>query len=202
MGWLKFLFGRRPAAGEAHLSRRATPGNPLVIHNPKIGFLNLTGPAAGSLLDEDMTALKPFFSACLQSGSDTPICDVLMIYAIIADDGEIQNASDSLRSMIYKSQASIVVVATENSAQSYIAASKRPGSGKANLVMTLKRNGNIFPNFFKKLFEMMHHGVTMPMAWVKLAPQIPGAEHNNVPGTICAMEVTHLVFKSVGDASV
>lgn len=67
--------------------------------------------------------------------------------------------------------------------------------------MTLKRKGHIFPNFFKKLFEMMHHGVTMPMAWVKLAPQIPGVEHNNVPGTICAMEVTHGVFKSVGEAS-
>ena len=67
------------------------------------------------------------------------------------------------------------------------------------LVMTLKRNGQIFPSFFKELFGMMHHGVTMPMAWVKLAPQIPGRENDNVPGTICAMEVTHVVFKLVVD---
>ena len=200
MQWLKFLFGKKPAAAESHLSRRVTHGNPLVIQNPKIGFLNLMGVAAGPLLDEDMIALKPFFSACLQSGSDTPVCDVLMIYATIGADGGIQNSSDSLRNIIHKSHSSIVVVATENGAQSYIAASKRPGSGKANLVMTLKRNGHVFPNFFKKLFEMMHHGVTMPMAWVKLAPQTPGVEHNNVPGTICAMEVTHVLFKSVGDA--
>src|ERR1700736_933373 len=197
MQWLKFLFGKRPAG---HLSSQVAHGNPLVIQNPKIGFLNLAGAAAVPLVDEDMTALKPLFSACLQSGSDPPVCDVLMIYATIAADGGIQNSSDSLRRIIHKSHASIVVVATENGAQSYIEASKRPGSGKANLVMTLKRNGHSFPNFFKKLFEMMHHGVTMPMAWVKLAPQTPGVEHNNVPGTICAMEVTHVLFKSVGDA--
>jgi len=202
MQWLKLLFGKSPAAGEGHLSRQVTHGNPLVIQNPKIGFLNLTGAAAGSLVDEDMTALKPLFSACLQTGSDTPVCDVLMIYATIEAEGGIQNASDSLRNIISKSHASIAVVATENSAQSYIAASKRPGSGKANLVMTLKRNGDIFPAFLKKLFELMHHDVSMPMAWVKLAPQIPGVEHNNVPGTICVMELTHVVFKSVGDVSV
>lgn len=44
---------------------------------------------------------------------------------------------------------------------------------------------------------MMSHGVTMPMAWVKLAPQIPERENDNVPGTICAMEVTHVVFNQV-----
>jgi len=111
----------------------------------------------------------------------------------------IQNASQSLREIIHKSHAPIVVVATENGVQPYIAAGKCPGAGKANLVMTLKRNGQIFPSFFKELFGMMHHGVTMPMAWVKLAPQIPGRENDNVPGTICAMEVTHVVFKLVVD---
>lgn len=130
MQWLKSLFGKRPAAGKSHLSRRVTQGNPLVIQNPKIGFLNLTGAAAGPLVDEDMTTLKPLFSACLQSGSDTPVCDGLMVYATVGADGGIQNSSDSLREIIRKSHASIVVVATENGAQSYIAVSKRPGSGK------------------------------------------------------------------------
>lgn len=68
-----------------------------------------------------------------------------MIYAAIQADGVIQNASHSLREIIHKSHAPIVVVATENGVQSYVAAGKRPGSGKANLVMTLKRNGQIFP---------------------------------------------------------
>lgn len=118
-----------------------------------------------------------------------------MVYARIEANGAIQNASQNLREIIHKSHAPIVVVATENDGQSYIAASKRHGSGKANLVMTLKRNGQVFPNFFKELFAMMRRGITMPMAWVKLAPQVPGMEHKNVPETICVMEVTHVLFK-------
>jgi hypothetical protein len=194
MQWLKSIFGGRPGAGGTDVSRPVTHRHPLVIQNPKIGFLNLIGASARPLVDEDVTALKPLFSGCLESDGDTPICDVLMIYAAIEADGVIQNASHSLREIIHKSQAPIVVVATENGVQSYIAACKSPGAGKANLVMTLKRNGQIFPGFFKELFGMMRHGVTMPMAWAKLAPQIPGRENDNVPGTICAMEVTHVVF--------
>lgn len=195
MQWLKAFFGGRPAAGQSYVSRRVTHRHPLMIQNPKIGFLNLIGASARPLVDEDVTALNPLFSDCLESDGDAPTCDVLMIYAAIEADGVIENASHTLREIIHKSHAPIVVVATENDVRSYIAAGKRPGSGKANLVMTLKRNGQIFPNFFKELFGMMHQGVTMPMAWVKLAPQIPGMEQHNVPETICAMEVTHVLFK-------
>ncbi|HET8888243.1 MAG TPA: hypothetical protein VFQ41_05015 [Candidatus Angelobacter sp.] len=195
MKWLKSFFGGSPAAEKANVSRQVTHSDPLVIQNPKIGFLNLIGASASPLVHEDMTALHPLFSGCVQSDDDAPICDVLMIYATIKADGMLQNTTHSLRDIIGKSHAPIVVVATENSVESYIAASKGPGSGKANLVMTLQRKGPIFPDFFKELFGMMHRGVTMPMAWVKLAPQIPGREHENVPGTICAMEVTHVLFQ-------
>jgi hypothetical protein len=201
MQWLKSLFGGRPSAGESYISRPVTHQHPFVIQNPKIGFLNLIGASARPLVDEDVTALKPLFSGCLESDGDTPICDVLMIYAAIEADGLIQNASHSLREIIHQSHAPIAVVATENGVQSYIAAGKRPGAGKANLVMTLQRNGQSFPSFFKELFGMMRHGVTMPTAWVKLAPQSPEGENNNVPGTICAMEVTHVVFNLVVDTT-
>ena len=195
MQWLKSIFGGKPASQEGHGSRQVTQRHPLVIQNPKIGFLNLIGATASRLVDEDIAALKALFSECLNSDGDVPICDVLMIYATIKADVVIENTAHSLREIINISHAPIVVVATENSVGSYIAAGKRPGTGKANLVMTMKRNGQIFPNFFKELFGMMHQGVTMPMAWVKLAPQIPGREHANVPGTICAMEVTHVRFQ-------
>jgi hypothetical protein len=145
-------------------------------------------------MKEDMSALKPLFSDCLQSSNTVPHCDVLMIYATINADGVIQNTAHSLREIIRESRAPIVVVATENSGESYIAANKRPGAGKANLVMTLQRSGQYFPDFFKKLFEMMHHNTTMPIAWVKLAPQVPG-DQKNVPGTIFAAEVSHILFK-------
>lgn len=201
MKWLRFSFGNRPPASEGHFSRRVTYEHPLLIQDPKVGFLSLMGPLARPLIEEDAATLKTLFSSCLESNSETPICDVLMIYARIEANGAIQSASQNLREIIEKSHASIVVVATENDGQSYIAASKRPGAGKANLVMTLARNGQGFGNFFKELFTMMHRGVTMPMAWVKLAPQIPGMEHKNVPETICAMEVTHVIFTSGAPAA-
>jgi hypothetical protein len=192
MKWLNSLFGRTTQGSQA--LRPVTHGHPLVIPNPKIGFLNLVGTSARPLVDEDTAALKPLFADCLEGDSSAPICDMLMIYATVEADGLIQNSSLNLREIIHQVHAPIVVIATENDVQTYIAASKRPGLGKANLVMTLKRNGQSFPKFFKDLFGMMHHGVTMPMAWVKLVPQIPGMKHENVPETICAMEVTHVLF--------
>jgi hypothetical protein len=194
MAWLKSIFGGRPASEPSGISRKVTHRHPLIIQSPKIGFLNLVGAAASPLVQEDVTVLKPLFSDCLESDGNAPICDVLMIYATIKADGAVENTERSLRQIISESQAPIVVVATENSAESYIAAGKHPRSSNANLVMTLKRNGQIFPEFFKELFGMMHRGITMPMAWVKLAPQIP-REQKNVPGTICAMEVSHVLFK-------
>ena len=195
MQWLKSLFGGSSPAPQSQPSRTVSSKNPLVIQAPKIAFLNLMGASACPLVEEDMAALKPLFSSCLESSSDVPVCDVLMLYATINPDGGVQNTSRNLREIIYESRAPIFVVATENDGQSYIAASKRPGHGTANLVMTLQRNGQNFPNFFKELFGMMHHGVTMPMAWVKLAPQGQSANHLNVPETICAMQVTHVLFK-------
>ncbi|HEY2393697.1 MAG TPA: hypothetical protein VGK22_21165 [Candidatus Angelobacter sp.] len=195
MKWLKSFFPGKPAAGERYVPRQVTHSDPLVIQNPKIGFLNLIGASASPLVHEDATTLKPLFSRCLKSDGDVPICDVLMIYATIKSDGVIQNTAHSLREIITKSRAPIVVIATENSVESYKAVLKDPGAGRANLVMTMTRNGQIFPNFFKELFGMMHHGITMPMAWVKLAPQIPGREQDNAPRTVCAMEVTHVLFK-------
>jgi hypothetical protein len=201
MKWLDSVFGRREIAGESYTTRRVTSKHPLIIQDPKIGFLNLMGPSAHPLIEEDKSALKPLFSRFVESDGAVPVCDVLMIYAKVNSNGAIQNASSSLRVIIHESHAPIVVVAAANDAQSYMAAGKLPGVGRANLVMTLNRNGRTFPNFFKELFAMMYRGVTMPMAWVKLAPQIPGKEQPNVPGTICAMEVTHVLFKTGADSA-
>jgi hypothetical protein len=41
----------------------------------------------------------------------------------------------------------------------------------------------------------MFQGKTMPLAWVELAPQGPNAKQDNVPGTIFAAEISHIVFK-------
>jgi hypothetical protein len=93
------------------------------------------------------------------------------------------------------SHAPIVIVASENDAQSYIATEKSTSHSQANLIMTLDRKGAAFTSFFSELFEMMYKGKSMLVAWVELAPQIPGAAHDNCPETIFSAEISHIVFK-------
>jgi hypothetical protein len=40
----------------------------------------------------------------------------------------------------------------------------------------------------------MFAGQSMPMAWVELAPQIPGTTHDNCPETIFAAKISHVAF--------
>lgn len=66
----------------------------------------------------------------------------------------------------------------------------KPGLGdaRANLVITLQRNGETFPRFFRELFTRMKKGQTMPMAWVRIVPQGPSSKRDDCPGTIFLME--------------
>jgi hypothetical protein len=61
-------------------------------------------------------------------------------------------------------------------------------------VMTLSRQGAAFPPFFAQLFTDMKRGVSMPVAWVKLAPQGPVKEQDKLPSTIFACEAGQMVF--------
>ncbi len=105
------------------------------------------------------------------------------------------NSQAGLREIIRDSGASVVVVASENQVDAYSAASGNKNIGRANLVMTIDRNGRIFPNFFVRLFADMKKGVSMPVAWVKLAPQGPGIDHADCPDTIFACEAGQIAFK-------
>jgi len=67
-----------------------------------------------------------------------------------------------------------VVFASENPVENYVAAfppKQRIGFVEPNLVLTLERKGENFVKFFGSLFGLMAKGRTMPMAWVKMAPQ-------------------------------
>jgi hypothetical protein len=61
-------------------------------------------------------------------------------------------------------------------------------------VFVLNRKGPKFAEFFRGLFELMSEGTSMPLAWVKLAPQIPNHEDPNVPSAIFAAEAEHLTL--------
>jgi hypothetical protein len=190
MKWLKQLFG-------TELTRRVTVDNPLIVESPRIAFLNLAGAAGEVLLNEDKRALAPLFNSVDTSVSEPPHSDVLLIYCDLQDDGAIAGHAAGLRDIIDAAKAPVVIVASENSATGYIAAGKRNEHAPANLVMTLDRKGPAFTAFFADLFRRMFAGQSMPMAWVELAPQIPGVTHDNCPETIFAAEVSHVVFKGV-----
>jgi hypothetical protein len=61
-------------------------------------------------------------------------------------------------------------------------------------VLTLRRKGTSFVSFFQRLFADMAKGVSMPVAWVRLAPQVPGHEHPDCPDTIFACEAGQIAF--------
>jgi hypothetical protein len=75
----------------------------------------------------------------------------------------------------------IAIVAFPNEPNNLIAAGKPTGYGQANLVLTINRKGPAFTSFYSELFRRMYQGKTMPMAWAELAPQIPGATHEDCP---------------------
>ncbi len=143
----------------------------------------------------DRAAIAPFFSVILDSISEIPVCNVLFLYCEFEPDGSISGSDRGLREIIRDSGAVVAVTASANKADNIVAAGKTKGYGMANLVLTLDRRGEVFPKFFQRLFALMKNGVSMPVAWVKIAPQIPGHEHPDCPGAIFACEVGQLTFK-------
>jgi hypothetical protein len=173
---------------------RRSRRRPLLIRSPQLGILNLKGESAEQLIAEDVDALMPVLGSPIRGSTSAPFCNVLFIYCDIGSDGRIGNFPGTLRDLIQTLGAPLVVVASENTGDAYISTTKGQKHGRANLVMTLSRRGVVFPAFFARLFTDMKRGVSMPVAWVKLAPQGPVKEHENLPSTIFACEAGQMVF--------
>jgi len=173
---------------------RSKRRRPLVIHSPRFGILNLKGEAAAQLIAADVDALMPVLGSPVRGSTSSPFCDVLFIYCDISLDGRINNFTGTLRDLIQTLRAPLVVVASENSGDAYIATTKGQRNGRANLVMTLSRQGGAFPEFFARLFTDMNRGIPMPVAWAKLAPQGSVKQHESLPSTIFACEAGQMVF--------
>ncbi len=162
------------------------------IPNPRLGLLDLTAGGAGHWIAEDKAALTDLFSSVVESTDESPLCDVLFLYARIEDGGRIVGTDRSLRAIIRDADAKVVVVATEHSNPNL---GPRPDYGHANLVVTIERNGSAFPTFFRDLFRRMKKGSTMPWAWNRLAPQIPNHPHPGVPSTFFLCELGGISFR-------
>jgi hypothetical protein len=172
-----------------------------VIALPKLGILNLLGPAGSAWAADDSTALLRFFAAVRESDREPPRCDVLFVYADVGRDGAIAHSERSLRDLARDAGAQILVVASPNAAEDYVAATQPTGVTTANLVLTLDRKGPAFARFFAQLFERMHASMSMPKAWVALQPQEPGSYRPEHPDLVCLMERGHIAFQHAGRTS-
>jgi len=195
MSWVTLLV--IAALGGAGLMRRARRASAIaMIAQPVLGILDLDRARFGTLASEDRAALGPLFSSVAESDGAPPRCDVLLVYCGIEAGGKVAGSPLSLRQIIRDAGARVVIVAAENDPDRYMEAAQPAAYGAANLVMTLERKGDAFAAFFGKLFGLMFRGVSMPAAWVQLAPQVPGLEHADAPESIFACEVGQLAFKA------
>ena len=162
-----------------------------------IGFANLIGDEAKTLVTEDAAALGPLFERVrLVEPHQIPTANILFVYAQLNENGTIRGVDRSgIRQIAQATSAAIIVVASPNSPDSYFNSAKLDGPKRANLVLTLDRKGAAFPNFFHALFTKMRDGenMTMPMAWVQLAPQAP-VQPDDIPATLFLAEGANLVF--------
>jgi hypothetical protein len=156
---------------------------------------NLVGEAANELVARDRADLGPLFHDNVQIGTrDAPKCDVLFLYCALDASGRVSGQPFSMRDAIKAAGARIAVLASEIPAESMPDSDLSAGSDwRANIVITLDRNGEHFGRFFKELFSQMQAGVSMLMAWVELAPQGP-VQGNDLPVTICLPEAGHIAF--------
>jgi hypothetical protein len=188
----------------AQVERRTTTAdNPYVIPNPSLVFANLAGNTGKRLMDQDRKSLEDLFRGRIFFADRTlPRCNVLFLYCALEASGRVSGASFTFRDLIKGAGAHIAVIASEIqpallSNAEFGKALQTKTDWRANIVVTLNRNGEHFGTFFRRLFSDMHAGTTMPMAWTKLAPQGPH-QPRDIPGTICLMEAGHIAFGSKG----
>lgn len=213
LGWYQgeflrqiILWSQRKGAGNQakapppeSSSQLTSAEKPYVIGNPTIGFLNLAGNDGDRLAQHDRGQLSSVFAATSNIESNkVPRCNVLFLYCALAPSGKISAQAYSLRDIIQAAGAHIAVVASDIphgvvTSSEFAQFLQSKNDWPANIVITLNRNGDAFSRFFKNLFSQMHHGTTMPHAWVKLAPQGP-ASNADQPGTVVLLEAGHIAF--------
>ena len=161
-----------------------------------IGFANLSGGDLEQIASEDAASLSSLFiQSRVVPNHQIPSAEILFLYAHLNEDGTINGPTRSgIRQIVELTKASIVVLASPNSANSIQNAAALPGPKTANLVLTLDRNGSGFGRFFRELFEKMRDGQEMLAAWAEIAPQHPSANPTYAPQTILMAEGGKIAF--------
>jgi hypothetical protein len=177
----------------------ATAAKPLAIAAPSIGFLNLGGPRFEAIAARDQEEIGPVFGEKVQTATSPNLtCDVLFLYCAFEPSGSVVGQAFSVRDIIGNSGARVAVLASEYPLDMFSNPSFRKNVERSihppvNLVVVGNRNGEAFGRFFKLLFQDMWNGVSMPLAWIKLAPHGPPYAPD-IPACVATMEITHVVF--------
>lgn len=189
-----------PAIRMAQTERRATTvDNPFIIASPVLGLANFLGSAGASLMQQDSKTLGDVFENKIRNADrSVPVCNVLFLYCALEPSGRLSGLSIPFRDVIKTAGAHIAVLAAETPPgllrdPEFGKALSAKNDWPANIVITLSRNGDHFGRFFQQLFSQMRTGVSMPMAWVRLAPQGP-VQSKDIPATIALMEAGHVAF--------
>ena len=148
---------------------------------------------------QDQAAFADIFGENVRIADRTlPRCNVLFVYGAMDAFGRIAGMTWTFRDLARAAGAHIAVVASGLP----LAMLADPGFMKtlpggndwpANIVITLDRKGEYFGQFFHRLFALMRQGISMPMAWVELAPQGPVQQHD-IPATVMLCEAGHIAF--------
>ena len=112
--------------------------------------------------------------------------DIVHVLTAVTVDGRIGGSEISGTELIQQAaldNTKLLWIASTNDPQGYVKGFK-PNGNKLNVVMTIDRRGDCLSNFIGKLLHEMQSGLSMPVAWNKIVPQIPGQEHPDAPATI------------------
>lgn len=190
--WVVAFFAVVVAGGVWNRRRRS-----LVVQNPRVVVLSLDSDVARA--HADAAEYRQQFSNVSESTDLASLArlgaDIVHLLAPVTADGQIAGRSwGDMQRALAAAKPKLVIVGSENPGDAYISGLSGTSTQPYNLVLTIAREGGTFWTFFHRLFDLMFRGTAMPVAWNKLAPQIPGQEHANVPSAICQMGAGQLTF--------
>jgi hypothetical protein len=149
-------------------------------------------PAAD--LDRDFSAYQKYLgSVALQRFSEVSDFvnglrgkyDIVHVLTSVTVDGRIGDSNISGTELVETAvldDTKLLWIASSNDAQGYINGFKL-NRNRLNLIMTVDRRGDCLSTFIEKLLDEMQSGLSMPVAWNKIAPQ-QSKEHLDAPVTI------------------
>jgi hypothetical protein len=121
--------------------------------------------------------------------------DVVHLFCEIDEGGRLAADADSwlsgseLLDACREGDVKLLFIANDNPGEGYLKAFSGEGISRGlDFVSTINRNGESFGLFLEGLLRKMSSGETLPVAWVSLAPQIPGGEaKGDQPGLYCSI---------------